>query len=178
MKGQRVRARDSSWGMGWLVKSLGFLLLLFGGFGVGLVVGFVLEEPTLVAGHIAGRTAVIDWGPERAGELAIPGVGLGAETESLAPVGAGPPLASRRASSEPGFFSIQVGAFGDAKLATSLAERLRSTGYPAEVIEPRVDDRWRVRVGPLDERGTAEEMARRLKRENRLPTWILRESVE
>ncbi len=178
MKGQRTKARGSGWGVGWLVTGLGFLLLLFGGFSIGLVVGFVLEEPTLVVGHIAGRTAVIDWGPERAGELAIRRVGLGTESGSLAPVGAGPPMASRRASSEPAFFSIQVGAFGDAKLATSLAERLRSTGYPVEVIEPRVDDRWRVRVGPVAERDAAEEMARRLKLENRLPTWILPESVE
>jgi len=176
--GQRATTDDAGRVVGWIMTSLGFLFLLFAGFGVGLVVGFVMEEPTLVAGHIAGRTAVIDWGPERVLELDSESVSHGTNRGTLAPVGAGPPSAFDQISSGPGVFSIQVGAFGDEQLATALAERLNSKGYPVEIVEPQVDDRWRVRVGPVNERSAAEEMARRLKREDRLPTWILRERVE
>lgn len=155
--------------LGWLISSLVLVFLMVGGFGVGLVVGFVVEEPTLVAGHIVGRTTAIDWGSQGTSASTVQGLALGDEIDSPPPVGAGPP-------SGPRIFAIQVGAFGDPLLAASLAEDLRSTGYSVQVLEPLEDDRWRVRVGPLSQRLVAEEMALRLKRENRLPTWILDES--
>jgi len=107
--GQRATTDDAGRVVGWIMTSLGFLFLLFAGFGVGLVVGFVMEEPTLVAGHIAGRTAVIDWGPERVLELDSESVSHGTNRGTLAPVGAGPPSAFDQISSGPGVFSIQVG---------------------------------------------------------------------
>ena len=172
---RRKAAGGGDWSHGWWVT--GFLLLFFvvGGFAVGLVVGFVVEEPTLVAGHIVGRTTAIDWGPE-----AGPAGGSSARADearfsALAPVGAGPSAELLRLRREAPSFSIQVGAFGEAGLAASLAERLRRMGYPVQILEPLDDDRWRVRVGPLAERAEAERLARRLKREDGLPTWIVGE---
>lgn len=167
---ERRGAREKGRFLGWLISSLVLIFLMVGGFGVGLVVGFVVEEPTLVAGHIVGRTTAIDWGSQGTSASTVQGLALGDEIASPPSVGLGPP------SSAPKIFAIQVGAFGDPLLAASLAEDLRSTGYPVQVLEPLEDDRWRVRVGPLSPRVVAEEMALRLKRENRLPTWILDES--
>jgi len=167
----RSSARKRGWGLGWLATLLALLLMVFGGFGVGLVVGFVLEEPTLVAGHIVGRTTEIDWGPENA-RASTPGAG---EAGALAPVGAGPSPAFLRAQEEALRFSIQVGAFGNPARASDLAEQLGSAGYPVQILEPDDDDRWRVRVGPIDSRNEADTLALRLKREDRLPTWVLSE---
>ncbi|MDE0885255.1 MAG: SPOR domain-containing protein [Myxococcota bacterium] len=152
-------------GIHGLVTSLVLLLMVVGGFAIGLAVGFVMEEPTLVAGHIAGQTTAIDWRPEVSIERAA----------SRPPVGAGPPSLSAKTPEGDFDFSIQVGAFGDPELAASLADHLRSAGYPVQILEPLADERWRVRVGPLEEEERAEELARQLKQENRLPTWILRE---
>jgi cell division septation protein DedD len=37
------------------------------------------------------------------------------------------------------------------------------------------EPRWRVRVGPVKTRAEAESLSARLKREQKLPTWILSE---
>ena len=173
---RRKTAGTGEWGHGWVVTI--FLLLFFvsGGFAVGLAVGFVAEEPTLVAGHIVGRTTSIDWGPEPGPAGESPASEDQARSSSLASVGAGPSAELLRLRREAPRFSIQVGAFGEAGLAASLAERLRQTGYPVQILEPLEDDRWRVRVGPLADRPEAEGLARRLKLEDRLPTWIVDES--
>lgn len=72
-------------------------------------------------------------------------------------------------------FAIQVGAFQAAKAAQGVAEGLRANGYPVQVLAPQSDDRWRVRVGPIATRTEADETAQRLKVEENLPTWVLRE---
>jgi cell division septation protein DedD len=51
----RERAAASSAGIGWLVTIGGAALLLAFGFGIGLVAGSALEEPELVAKHLAGE---------------------------------------------------------------------------------------------------------------------------
>ena len=123
---------------------------------------------------MARRTTAIDWGPEEA--LAS---GSGAdESPGLAPVGAGPSPAFLRAQEADMRFSIQVGAFGNSVRADDLAEQLGSAGYPVQILEPDDDDRWRVRVGPIEGRDEAEALALRLKREDRLPTWVLSEPGE
>ena len=172
---RRATAGSGDWGQGWLVTS--FLLLFFvaGGFALGLVVGFVAEEPTLVADHIVGRTTPIDWGPEVGVADASSSPEDAARLTSLASVGAGPSAELLRQRREARRFSIQVGAFSEAGLAATLAERLRQTGYPVEILQPADDDRWRVRGGPLADRGEAEELALRLKLDDRLPTWIVDE---
>jgi DedD protein len=74
-----------------------------------------------------------------------------------------------------GGYAIQVGAFASAEAAQGLASRLRTAGYPVHVIAPERDDRWRVRVGPVASRDEADRTASRLKSEQALPTWVLRE---
>lgn len=173
---RRTSQGRRGWGYGWLATGFALVFMIVGGFGLGLVAGIVLEEPTLVAGHVAGRTTTIDWGVEAIAPGEVFVAGIGRDPSGPAPVGAGPPPSVLRAPRGPKNFAIQVGAFEDPERAASLAERLRNTGYPVEILEPLEDDRWRVRVGPLTERAEAEELALRLKVENRLPTWIRQES--
>jgi cell division septation protein DedD len=49
---------------GWLASLLGAVVLIVGGFGLGLVAGLVTEEPELVVGHLAGRGEQVPWQPE------------------------------------------------------------------------------------------------------------------
>jgi cell division septation protein DedD len=165
------------------------------------VVGVVSEEPELLAGHMAGRSTEVDWSLDDDGEVSD---GEASEEPGAPHVGAGPSFGRRTgealASSEPDArrtsgtgadvgrsaasagnalpepsFAIQVGAFGDAGSAKSIATHLRDSGYPVHVVEPERDDRWRVRVGPVQGRDEADRIAARLKSEEQLPTWVLRE---
>ena len=68
-----------------------------------------------------------------------------------------------------------MGAFVDGKAAEDIAATLRRKGYPVRVVSPSTDSRWRVRVGPVHDRPEAELLASRLKTEEQLPTWVLRD---
>jgi cell division septation protein DedD len=235
-------------GQGWLSTMLGILVLVAAGFGLGLVVGVVSEEPELVVGHMAGRSDEIDWtddngtsppvfaavhptdpsGASReAGSARNDGVAgrpaSGPQLGELAPrVSAPPPVlgehsdgpdvpegwipttesapdgpSARAAGASSGHgeadthrgepsrsetaavalpnFEIQVGAFGTGESAEQVANELRRKGYPVRVLRPELDDRWRVRVGPIVGRVEADRIAERLKVEEQLPTWVLRE---
>jgi cell division septation protein DedD len=222
----RLRMKRSA-GQGWLSTMLGILVLVAAGFGLGLVVGVVSEEPELVVGHMAGRSDEIDWthddgtsppvfaaahptDPSRtAGEPAprvsapppvlgqrpkLPDVPDGwIPTTEPAPddprdlaAGAssgraeadsprGGPSPSETTAVAPSNFAIQVGAFGTGESAEQVAIDLRGKGYPVHVLRPELDDRWRVRVGPIVGRVAAERIAERLEVEEQLPTWVLRE---
>jgi DedD protein len=77
-----------------------------------------------------------------------------------------------------GRFSVQVGAFGDNATAEKLVARLRAKGYPC-YVKSDVESggkRYRVRVGPVDARERAEELAAKLAKGEKLPTWVLDES--
>jgi cell division septation protein DedD len=72
---------------------------------------------------------------------------------------------------------VQVGAFAESGAAEALAASLRAKGYPV-YVSPGAgagEARWRVRVGPLADRGAAERTAEALRRQERLPTWVLSE---
>ena len=74
-------------------------------------------------------------------------------------------------------FSVQVGAFAESVSADRISEDLRSKGFSV-YITPSAgsrDGRWRVRVGPMDTRAEALEVARKLKTQEGLPTWVLSE---
>jgi len=72
----------------------------------------------------------------------------------------------------PSGWSIQVGAFSQQAAATRLAEGLRAR-YPVEVLPASGKaGRWRVRVQPIRSEARARQMAERLKRDERLPTWV------
>jgi DedD protein len=81
------------------------------------------------------------------------------------------------AAAPPGRVAIQVGAFADNKAAERLATSLRGRGYSAYVTPGARSgtSRWRVRVGPLPDRAAADKMAAKLKRDEKLPTWVLDE---
>lgn len=67
----------------------------------------------------------------------------------------------------PGAWVVQVGSFAREANALVLRDRLREAGYEAFVEEGEGDDQtwWRVRVGPVSERGQAEELRAALERE-------------
>jgi rare lipoprotein A len=61
---------------------------------------------------------------------------------------------------------LQAGAFGDAANANAMAQRLRNAGIePVRVLEPGVQSRlYRVRVGPVADVTTFDELAARIDR--------------
>jgi cell division septation protein DedD len=89
------------------------------------------------------------------------------------------PAPAKVASVAPsGRFSVQVGAFGDRASADKLVSRLKGRGYSSYVKTEGEGGakRYRVRVGPVPARERAEELAARLAKGEKLPTWILDES--
>lgn len=87
-----------------------------------------------------------------------------------------PPRAPAPASAAPAAsgFAVQVGAFGERTGAERLVASLRTKGFPASVArETGGAAPFKVRVGPVSSRPEAERLAGRLKREERLPTWVL-----
>ena len=182
-------AHERASGQGLLTTMLGIVVLVAVGFAVGLVVGVVSEEPDLVAGHVAGRSTEIDWtapvlqetvalSPEMEAEEAEPatvfvvdaGDSEGATEASPEKL---PDVAAARSSGEA--FAIQVGAFGTEAAARAMEARLQGAGYGVRLLPPTTDSRWRVRVGPIGGKGEAEAIARRLKVEEGLPTWVIAE---
>ncbi len=183
---EKGKTREAS-GPGWFATLGGAAILVVLGFGVGLVAGAAWEEPDLVMDHFAGRTtevplvetdgfadaeaepepAAVDAGePRRPRPLGSPRT----EEAQRAP-SSRPAVTAARAA---GGHAIQVGAFGDRKGAEALVAELRGRGFPVYVIEDTGGSaRFKVRVGPVAERGQAEDLAERLKNEHRLPTWIL-----
>lgn len=74
-------------------------------------------------------------------------------------------------------FSVQVGAFVEGGAAERVREKLRGKGFETYVTRGKQsgDGKWRVRVGPVADKGDAEKLASRLKTEERLPTWVVTE---
>jgi len=69
-------------------------------------------------------------------------------------------------------WSIQVGAFSEEASASRLAESLRAR-YPVVILPARKEGgRWRVRIQPIEDEDRARAVADRLKRDERLPTWV------
>jgi hypothetical protein len=148
----------------WIATLAGFGVLAVFGFGLGLVGGAVWEAPGLVAGYLLGRGEEVAWGAQEPPDVAAAPLA----TSVVAP---DPVPASQ------GGLAIQVGAFAESGSAERLAESLRAQGFSV-YLSPGTgagDARWRVRVGPLASRDEAERVAARLKRDQKLPTWVLAE---
>lgn len=81
-----------------------------------------------------------------------------------APVGAGQP------------WVVQVTALKNKGEADAIAKRLGGRGYKAFVLDPQpgVNAFYRVRVGPFDDRGDAEQVMKRLATEEQFKPWISR----
>ena len=74
-------------------------------------------------------------------------------------------------------YTIQVAAFRERQAAISLIHRLKKKGYPASllVVETSGEETWyRVRLSPYTTHAQAEDVARRLKAEERLGSYIAR----
>ena len=108
-----------------------------------------------------------------------PDVAAAPPVEAAKSAAASPRVAAKAAPENAGAgrFAIQVGAFGESTAAESLAKRLRERGYTTYVTPSAGGNapRWRVRVGPVPAREAADRLATRLKRDEKLPTWVLDE---
>ena len=155
---------------GGVVRALGRLVLLIGfGFGAGLLIGVLSEEPELLAGHLRGEGEAIvltpaadDGTPAEQAPSEQGSERLAIEREAamkprpeddsdrrLPGVAAAPALLVTESQNDH-TWAIQVGAFSDEAAATRLAEGLGAKGYPTELLAAGGDSqRWRVRVQPV-----------------------------
>lgn len=195
MATRKRRGREGR-GPGWIATLTGAALMVVVGFGVGFVSGVAFEEPGLFLRHLRGGTRPIALetppAPDAGGQAAASQQGgTGAQPSgsgappaaSPPPVAAAPPPAEQsrgapQALPEPppqaGGYAIQVGAFGSPASARRLVQQLRASGLSGYVKqEPSGVAPYKVRVGPFSSRDEANAVARRLKREKSLPTWIL-----
>jgi cell division septation protein DedD len=76
---------------------------------------------------------------------------------------------------QPGTWVLQVHALRDAKVANGIVQRLSRKGYPAYVVASGAPaSMYRVFVGRYKDRGEAERVAARLKKEEQFNPWITR----
>jgi cell division septation protein DedD len=94
-----------------------------------------------------------------------------------------PPKATSKASAEPSradpsrsaepagsYFSVQVGALRSRAGADAVLKELSARGYDGYIVEPQAGSSlYRVRVGKYKDRRDAEELKRRLEKENFKP---------
>lgn len=154
---------------------LGILGVL--GFGLGMLVGGLWEEPDLVLRYVAGDTQEVALSDEPLPNVASEGP---LDVDGPAPALASPaPAVRAEASSASEGFVVQVGAFATRAAAGELVARLENLGLPVYVAagESAGEASYRVRVGPLATREAAEESAAKLKAQQKLPTWVLAESA-
>jgi cell division septation protein DedD len=72
---------------------------------------------------------------------------------------------------------VQVAALRDRSAAIAIIRRLSNRGYQAFIVEPRPGapaPGYRVRVGPFQDRRQAEQVSRRLEREEQFKPFITR----
>jgi cell division septation protein DedD len=85
---------------------------------------------------------------------------------------AGVPIAGR-----PGTWAVQVIATRDRDMATSIIKRLVGRGYPAFLVAPPAGAGpayYKVHVGRYSDRGEAEQVSLRIKKEEQFQSWITR----
>jgi tRNA-2-methylthio-N6-dimethylallyladenosine synthase len=83
-------------------------------------------------------------------------------------------MASKAISEEILFFTVQVGSFNRKANALKLCDELVKKGYAASIVktEQETEESYKVRVGKMDAREDAEELAKKLRAEG-LPTKVL-----
>lgn len=160
------------------------------GFGLGVVVGIIGEEPELLLAHVSGDSRAVGLteagAPPDASDPGDPAPVPDVAAEPPPEVPVAPAPAPARAAAEPPRaatvprgqgFSVQVGAFGEEAAAERLAASLRARGLPVYVAAAPAGGPagWRVRVGPVAQRAEAERLAARLAAD-RLPTWVRSEA--
>jgi cell division septation protein DedD len=117
--------------------------------------------------------------------------GQSARTASAAPAAAAPSVESKRPApaatdatksapaaadgvAHPGVWVVQLVALKDHSAASAIVHRLVAKGYPAFVVSPPrgTPSIYRVQVGRYDDRREAEQVARRLEKEEQFKPWI------
>jgi len=91
-----------------------------------------------------------------------------ASARAMSPVASGPP------ASRTGAWVIQVHALKDRAAAAAIARRLSGKGFPAFVLDPSAGAPpiYRVQVGRYNDRREAEQVARRLEKEEQFKPWV------
>ena len=80
-------------------------------------------------------------------------------------------------SGPPGAWAVQVIATRDRNMATSIVKRLGGKGYPAFLVNPPAGKGpgfYKVHVGRYKDRGEAERVSQRIKKEEQFQSWITR----
>jgi cell division septation protein DedD len=80
-------------------------------------------------------------------------------------------------SGKPGTWAVQVIATRDRDIAGSVLKRLLGKGYPAFLVNPPANATpayFKVHVGRYADRGEAEKVSTRIKKEEQFPSWITR----
>ena len=81
------------------------------------------------------------------------------------------------ASGKPGTWVVQVIATRDREVASSVAKKLAGKGYPAFLVSPAAGGAqpfYKVHVGRYNDRGEAEQVSTRIKKEEQFQSWITR----
>jgi len=188
---RRPRKRESS--LAWLGTLVVGVVLITGGFGAGVLLGVVTEEPSVLTSAWAGGGERVALSPEavgdRAGEIGTAPAATPSPFQTrIAAVPPRPqPIPENDApgirvgdlpavSASPSNFAVQVGAFASSESARAMKAKLDGGGYESFVSPGAAsrDRRWRVRVGPFSTRSQAEQAAVRLERRDGLSTWIVR----
>lgn len=77
----------------------------------------------------------------------------------------------------PGTWAVQVIATRDRAIAGSVLKKLAAKGYPAFLVNPSANATpafYKVHVGRYNDRGEAEKVSLRIKKEEQFPSWITR----
>jgi DedD protein len=78
-------------------------------------------------------------------------------------------------AARPGKFVVQIVALKDRSSASSLVQRLTAKGYPAFLVNPAAGAPapvYKVQVGRFEDRRAAEQVKRRLEKEEKFKPWI------
>ena len=80
-------------------------------------------------------------------------------------------------SGKPGTWVVQVIATRDQEVANSVVRKLAAKGYPAFLVRPATGAAqpfYKVHVGRYSDRGEAEQVSGRIKKEEQFQSWITR----
>jgi hypothetical protein len=92
-----------------------------------------------------------------------------------APTESAPTSGASAQGGRPGRWVVQIVALRDRGAATSLVQRLTGKGYPAFLVNPAAGapaQVYKVQVGRYDDRREAEQVKRRLEKEEKFKPWI------
>ncbi len=129
------------------------------------------DTPSPAAAPVASAPAAS--APAKSAPVSAP-VTKPAATPPPAPAASRPTASASTA--RPGIWVVQVQALTDRGAASAMAQRLGAKGYPAFVLEPKAGAPviYRVQVGRYNDRREAEQIARRLEKEEQFKPWVQR----